>query len=259
MRFTVTLILGVVMISSSVCSAAETRLKDQKATDSYSIGYEFGDTLRKQEIEVDREVLLSAVRDALDGKEPVLRTDELHESLDRVKRTVMIHKDRQARELAAKNLEEGKAFLVANKATEGVKTLASGLQYRIIKQGSGPIPKGTDLVKINYRETLINGTEVENSYGRSEPPVVRIDGMIKGWREALELMKVGSKWQLFVPSELAYGTRENGRMPANSVLIFDLELLSIENYLINRSIKHTTNSEPSGPETTNVNVGKKSP
>lgn len=213
----------------SVCHAADETPKDRKFKESYSLGYEFGANLKRQEMDIDHEALFSAVRDGLGGKAPAMDYEEIKQTLKQLKRNVVVLQDRRFRELAQKNVEEAKAFLEANKTKEGVKTLPNGLQYKVIKDGSGPVPRESDIVKLNYRGTLTNGTEFGSSYGRMTGPVIgRVDGMMKGWTEALKLMKVGSEWQLFVPPSLGYGEDAFQRIPPNSVLIYDIELLSIE-------------------------------
>jgi FKBP-type peptidyl-prolyl cis-trans isomerase FklB len=138
----------------------------------------------------------------------------------------------RSRESAAKNLADGKAFLYANKTKEGVKALPDGLQYLALTEGNGPMPKANDMVKVHYRGTLLNGTEFDSSYSHGEPAVFHADGMMPGWTEALQLMKVGSKWQIFIPTELAYGNRQFGRIPPNSAISFEIELLGVGNDLI---------------------------
>ena len=130
--------------------------------------------------------------------------------------------------MAAKNLEDSKKFLAENQKKEGIKTLPSGLQYKVIAEGSGKMPKPTDDVTLHYRGTLIDGTEFDSSYQRGEPATFKVDGIIKGWTEALQLMKEGSKWQLFIPPELGYGNRSMSRIPPNSTLIFEVELISVK-------------------------------
>jgi len=221
------IILGMSMLLQ-VCRAGEqVSLKDQKTKDSYSIGYEFGSNLMRQAVEVDVDVLLSAAREALEGKKPILSPEEIRDTLEQLRRKAIVLHDQRFRERAVKNLKEGRAFLDANKAKEGIQTLPSGLQYKVFKDGNGSSPKVTDTVKVNYRGTLINGTEFDSSYSRGEPETVHVNGVIPGWMEALQLMKAGSKWQIFVPSELAYGERQFSRIPPNSTLIFEIELLSI--------------------------------
>lgn len=217
------------LLLSSVCWAAseQTPLADPKAKDSYSLGYEFGENLKKQEIELDTDTLLSGIRDALDGKESALSSEEIRNTMTQLRQKVKASQERRYREAAAKNLEEGKAFLTDNGTKEGVKTLPSGLQYKVLQEGNGPKPKATDTVTVNYRGTLVNGTEFDSSYNRNEPATFQVGGVIKGWTEALQLMPTNSKWQIFVPAELAYGERQLGPIPANSTLIFEIELLKI--------------------------------
>jgi len=211
-----------------VCQAGEASPPEsEKARDSYSLGYEFGNRLKRQGVEVDQEVLISAVRQGLEGREPALSPDEIHKTLKQLQRKLVIIQNRRFEELAARNLTEGTAFLESNKAKEGVKTLPSGLQYRVLREGTGPIPQPNEWVTVRYRGTLIDGNEFDSSQRRGDPPTLPLHGMIKGWTEALQLMKTGSKWQITVPPDLAYGNRQFGRIPPNSVLIFDLELLAI--------------------------------
>ncbi len=209
--------------------AQDQKLKNQKFRESYSLGYEFGANLKGRGVgaDIDVDVLLSAVREGLEGRKPALSSEEVRETLNQLKKKVMIIQDQRFRELAAKNLEEGKRFMEANKDKEGVKTLQSGLQYRVIIEGSGATPKPSDTVKVNYRGTLTDGTEFDSSRGADGPVITRVDGMLKGWTEALQLMRVGSKWQVFVPPWLGYGERRFRRVPPNSTLIFEMELLSI--------------------------------
>jgi FKBP-type peptidyl-prolyl cis-trans isomerase FklB len=211
-----------------VCWAADpVFLSTEKARDSYSLGYEFGNRLKRQGAEIDRDVLISAVEEGLAGREPALSPDEIQKTLKQLQRKMVILQNRRFEELSARNLAEGKAFLESNKAKEGVKVLPSGLQYRVLREGSGPIPRPKDWVTVLYRGTLIDGSEFDSSQRRGDPPTLPLHGMIKGWTEALQLMKTGSKWQITVPPDLAYGNRQFGRIPPNSVLVFDLELIAI--------------------------------
>jgi FKBP-type peptidyl-prolyl cis-trans isomerase FklB len=140
----------------------------------------------------------------------------------------MAARQKEIKEIAERNLAAGKAFLEENKKKEGVKTLPSGLQYKVQTEGSGKTPKATDQVTVNYKGTLINGSEFDNSYKRGKPATFQVDKVIRGWTEALQLMKEGSKWQLFIPSELGYGERGAGPVPPNSVLIFEVGLISVK-------------------------------
>jgi FKBP-type peptidyl-prolyl cis-trans isomerase FklB len=224
----ISLIFFAIILLCSFCRAEEKiPLQDQKTRDSYSLGYDFGGNLKRQGVEIDVDVLLSAVREGLEGKTPAMSSEEIRDTILQLRRKLIILQDKRYRELAAKNLEEGKAFLEANKAKEGVRILPSGLQYKVLQEGDGPIPKVTDTVTINYRGTLIDGKEFDSSYALGKPMTTHVFGVIDGWTEALQLMKVGSKWQIFVPPDLAYGDRQYNRIPPNSTLIFELELINI--------------------------------
>lgn len=199
-------------------------LKTQKDKLSYAIGMQVGGTISRQGIEVDPNVLLEGLKDAMAGK-PIMTEEDVRATMMQLQ-SDMLAKQKQAGEA---NKKEGEAFLAANKGKEGVITLPSGLQYKVLKEGTGPKPAATDTVLCNYRGTLINGKEFDSSYKRGEPAKFPVNGVIKGWTEALQLMPVGSKWQLFIPAELAYGERGAGAdIAPNSTLIFEVELLSIE-------------------------------
>jgi FKBP-type peptidyl-prolyl cis-trans isomerase FklB len=202
-------------------------IDNQKSKDSYSLGWEFGESLKNRDVEIDKEALFLAVRDALDGRNPAISSEDVRNNLQDMKKRTAAQQEKRAKEAAAKNLEAGKTFLVSNKGNSEIKTLPSGLQYKELKEGNGPSPKTTDKVSIHYRGTLIDGTEFDSTYTQRKPETVRVNAVIPGWTEALQLMKAGSKWQIFVPAELAYGSRKMGRIPANSTLIFEIELLSI--------------------------------
>ncbi len=221
------MVLGLALLVPVCLAADEVPLKDQKSKESYSLGYEFGNNLKRQGVEIDVDVLLSAVSEGLEGKPSALAPEDMRDTLLKLRKKLMVRQEQLLREYSARNLDAGKAFLDANKGKDGVKTLPSGLQYKIIKAGAGSMPKVTDSVTVNYRGTLIDGKEFDSSYVRNEPSTLSLAGAIRGWQEALQLMNTGSKWQIFVPAELAYGNRQSDRIPPNSVLIFDLELLSI--------------------------------
>jgi FKBP-type peptidyl-prolyl cis-trans isomerase FklB len=200
------------------------QLKDQKDKVSYSIGLNIGFNLGRQNVQVNPDVLAAGIKDAIAGK-PQLNTDQVKEVM------ATFEKDMQQKQKAAgeKNASEGAKFLEENKKKEGVKATASGLQYKAIKEGTGPQPKETDTVTVNYRGTLINGTEFDSSYKRGQPATFPLNGVIKGWTEGLQLMKTGSKYQLFVPANLAYGDRNVGPdIAPNSTLIFEVELIGVK-------------------------------
>lgn len=228
MRHAFVIILSIILLPS-VCRAVECPpLKDQKSMESYSLGYEFGDNLKKQEVDVDVNVLLSALRDALEGADPALGPAEIRDTLKQLRQRILVRLNLRREELAAKGKEAGKAFLATNKNKEGVKTLPSGLQYKVLSEGNGPTPQASDKVKVHYRGTMINGAEFDSSYSRGGPATISVNGVLRGWTEALLQMNEGAKWQIFVPAALAYGERSYNIIPPNSTLIFELELLSIE-------------------------------
>jgi len=212
-----------------ICYAGEKlELKDLKDKESYSLGYQFGEFLKKKGMEINLEIYTEAVRDGLSGKEPLMKPEEIRSAIQGIQQRTMTDQRSKFMELAAKNLSEGKAFLAENGGKEGVKTLGSGLQYKILKEGDGKKPTDSDTVVVNYRGTLINGTEFDSSKP-GQPATLEVYKVIPGWREALKLMPVGSKWQLFVPPELAYGAWGAGRdIGPNATLIFEVELLAIK-------------------------------
>lgn len=212
-----------------VCLAADKlELKDQRDKESYSLGYQFGESLKIQALDVNLDVYTSAIRDALAGKAPQLSQEEIRATIMDLQKRAMAAQQKAVKEQGDKNLAEGKAFLTSNAKKEGVKTLPSGLQYKILAEGSGKTPKATDEVTVNYKGSLVDGREFDNSYKRGAPTNFRVDKVIRGWTEALQLMKEGSKWELFIPPELGYGERGAGPVPPNSVLIFEVELISVK-------------------------------
>lgn len=204
-------------------------LKTPKDKASYAIGLDLGNKLRSQSISVDPAILSRALRDALAGTKPLMTEDEVHAVLIDLQGQMRQKQIAAAKEAGDKNMKEGAAFLAENKNKEGVITLPSGLQYKVLKAGEGSKPALTDTVVCQYRGTLINGKEFDSSYKRGEPATFPVNGVIKGWTEALQLMPVGSKWQLFIPPDMAYGERAPGNdIGPNSVLIFEVELVSIQ-------------------------------
>jgi FKBP-type peptidyl-prolyl cis-trans isomerase FklB len=196
---------------------------------SYAIGIDIGTNLKQGSIDVDVEILARGIADALAGPDRLLTDEEIQEAMTVFQEELRTKRAEQAEKLAAENKEEGTAFLAANAKKKGVKTTKSGLQYKVLKEGDGPTPKATDTVTTHYRGTLIDGTEFDSSYSRDEPTSFPVDGVIAGWTEALQMMKVGSKWQLFVPADLAYGDEGRGpEIEPGSMLIFEIELLKIE-------------------------------
>jgi FKBP-type peptidyl-prolyl cis-trans isomerase len=206
------------------------QLADEKSRVSYAIGLSIGHNFKQQSLDVDPDLVGRAIKDVITGGTELLTEAQMRETLQN------FQKEFRTRQLA-KFKVEGEAFLATNKMNPGVKTLSvtlpsgqtSELQYQVITNGDGPVPKATDRVSVNYRGTLINGTEFDSSFKRGRPATFPVSGVIPGWTQALEKMSVGSKWKLFIPSELAYGERgSQPTIPPNSTLLFDVELLSIE-------------------------------
>ena len=209
--------------------AAPLTLKTQKEKASYALGMNFGTGLRKQSIDVDPAILARGLRDSFANGKTLLTEDEARAVLTQLQSEVRKKQQDLAQQLGDTNKKQGLAFLDANKTKDGIVTLPSGLQYKVLQEGTGPKPASTDTVVCNYRGTLLDSTEFDSSYKRGQPATFPVTGVIKGWTEALQLMPVGSKWQLFIPSELAYGERgAGGQIGPNATLIFEVELLSIQ-------------------------------
>lgn len=208
--------------------SAPAELKDLKSKASYAIGLGIGRQLKGASVDVEPELIVRGLKDALDSK--ALLTDaQIQQVMQEFQQQVVARKMEEAKGATDKNKKEGDAFLAANKAKPGVVTLPSGLQYKVIKEGTGATPKATDTVTTNYSGKLLDGTEFDSSYKRNEPASFPVNGVIRGWTEALQRMKVGSKWQLYIPSELAYGQNPppGSQIGPNSVLVFDIELLGV--------------------------------
>jgi FKBP-type peptidyl-prolyl cis-trans isomerase FklB len=202
---------------------------NQKDKVSYAIGMNIGNGLRKQGIDVDPKVLQQGLADALAGSKTLLSEDEERATLTEFQNDMRKKQQEKMQQAADANKKEGDAFLAANKAKEGVVTLPSGLQYKILTAGAGPKPTAKDSVVCNYKGTLVDGKEFDSSYKRGAPATFPVSGVIKGWTEALQLMPVGSKWQLVVPADLGYGDRGQGPdIGPGATLIFEVELLSIQ-------------------------------
>jgi len=203
-------------------------LSDAQARDSYAIGMTVGESFKQQGIDVNDDVFLRGFKDAQAGTNMLITEQEMRDTLKQLQQTLFAKQQKIRAELGEKNKAEGEVFLAANKKNSGVVTLPDGLQYKILTDGNGAIPGPEDTVTVNYRGTFIDGTEFDSSYKHGKPAQFRAAGVIHGWAEALMQMKVGSKWQLFIPAELAYGERGNRGIPPNATLIFEVELLSSE-------------------------------
>ena len=218
-----------IALSGAAFAADAPALKGDKEKLSYSIGMDIGGNLKKQSVEVDPDLLAKGVKDSYGGGKTLLTEDEARLAITTFQKTLMAKKAETMRILAEKNKVDGEKFLAENARKEGVKTLPSGLQYKELAPGTGKSPKTTDTVTTNYKGTLIDGTEFDSSYKRGEPATFPVSGVIPGWTEALQLMKEGAKWQLFVPANLAYGEQGAGReIGSNATLIFEVELISVK-------------------------------
>lgn len=212
--------------SGSQSSSALTTQKDKL---SYAIGMNIGKNLHRDSVDIDLNLLLQGMKNGLAGGPTLMTDQEAQAAVAELQNSLRKKQEEKAQAAGETNKKEGDAFLAANKTKDGVVALPSGLQYKVLKAGTGPKPTATDSVVCNYRGTLINGTEFDSSYKRGEPATFPVNGVIKGWTEALQLMPVGSKWQLFVPSDLAYGARGAGSdIGPNETLIFEVELMSIQ-------------------------------
>jgi FKBP-type peptidyl-prolyl cis-trans isomerase FklB len=212
------------------------QLADEKSRVSYAIGMMTGHQWKAQDIDFDPDTYAQGIKDALTGGTTLLTPEQAQQTIDSFKKEFTAKQQQKRLELTAKNKAEGVAFLATNKNTAGIKLLSvtlpdgktSELQYLVLTAGSGAIPAASDTVSVNYRGTLLDGTEFDSSYKRGQPASFPVGGVIRGWTEALKTMPVGSKWKLFIPSELAYGEQGNRGIPPNSTLIFEVELLNVQ-------------------------------
>lgn len=219
--FKVALATSLMALSVAACAA---KLDTQKKKVSYAIGQQIGETIKQQGLEVDLDVLKKSIQDVLAGKKSELSMDDMRAAM------MQAQQDSQAKmaKMGEENLKKGQDFLEANKKKEGFQTTETGLQYKIVKEGTGESPKDEDSVVCHYRGTLIDGSEFDSSYSRNQPAEFPVRGVIPGWTEALKTMKVGEKRELVIPANLAYGPSPRPGIPANSVLKFDIELLEIK-------------------------------
>jgi FKBP-type peptidyl-prolyl cis-trans isomerase FklB len=205
-------------------------LKTDKDKVSYAIGVNIGKSMRKDTVDVDPAIFSRGMKDALAGGKLLLTDDEMKATLTKLQTELHARQEVAMQKAGEVNKKAGEDFLAQNKSKEGIVALPDGLQYKILKEGNGPKPAATDSVVCNYRGTLLDGTEFDSSYKRGQPATFPVSGVIKGWTEAVQLMPVGSKWQLFIPADLAYGNRGAGAdIGPNATLIFEVELLSIQN------------------------------
>ena len=214
--------ITVAMLVIAAYSQLNAQLKSTKDSVSYAVGHDFASNLKHQSVDVDLNILIQAIRDVLGSKSAALSDSQCQAVLSE-------YQSQRMEAQAEKNKKEGDKFLADNKSKDGVVTLPSGLQYKILKAGTGKKPSADQTVSVNYRGTLVDGTEFDNSYKRGEPATFPVNGVIKGWTEALQLMPAGSKWILYIPPTLGYGQHGAGSViPPNATLIFEVELLEVK-------------------------------
>lgn len=224
-QFFIGILLAAVSLPGATI-AAELETQEQKL--AYIIGMDIGNSLKQQDAEIDLEALFDAIETIYTGGEPALSAEEAASIREAyiAERRAAVEAERQ--ELAEKNAAEGRAFLAENQTEEGVRVTESGLQYKVLEAGDGPKPEATDRVRVHYRGTLLDGQEFDSSYSRGEPATFVLNQVIPGWTEGLQLMPVGSKYKFFIPSDLAYGPQGGRSIEPNATLIFEVELLGIE-------------------------------
>jgi len=223
--------IGMVVLATAAGAAETVKAPFTSAAQqrSYAIGRNIGMNLKQQDLQLDTEQLLKGMKDALAGQPSLLTDAEMEQTLGALQQELQAKQQEKTAAAGAKAAKEGEAYLAANAAKPGVVTLPSGLQYKVLTAGTGKKPAATDTVVVHYRGTLTDGTEFDSSYKRNQPAKFKVNQVIPGWTEALQLMPVGSKWQLVIPAKLAYGERgAGGAIPPNAVLVFEVELQGIE-------------------------------
>ena len=241
MKFYMILVLAILLMVNQANGEESLPLKSYKDKVSYIIGMDIGRDFIKQSVDIDPDILAKGIKDAFIGGKTLMTDQEMNETMTAYQKELAAKREELLKKLGEKNKTDGETFLAENKKKEGVKTLESGLQYKVIQAGSGKKPILSDTVTTHYRGTLIDGTEFDSSYRRGQPATFPVGSVIPGWKEALQLMEVGAKWQLFVPSNLAYGERAAGpNIGPHATLIFEIELISIE--------EKKEEKKPSGPE-----------
>ena len=220
---------GVIALSGASFAADAPELKTDKEKISYSIGMDIGGSLKRGSVEVDPDLVAKGLKDSYGGGKTMLTEDQARQAIEDFQKTLMAKQAETMKILSEKNKADGERFLAENAKKEGVKVLPSGLQYKVIAPGTGKSPTTADTVTTHYRGTLIDGTEFDSSHKRGQPATFPVSGVIPGWTEALQLMKEGAKWQLFVPPGLAYGERGAGQVIGpNATLVFEVELLTVK-------------------------------
>ena len=230
----ISVIITVLVLSLSVLTfaaekekASTGKLETYSEKLSYTLGSDIGKSLKALPAEIDLDIFQQGVEDSIKGRELLLTPQQMIQIQREFSQKVQKERTQEIKALTEKNRKEGEVFLTQNKKKKGVITTASSLQYLVLKQGDGPKPQATNRVKVHYRGTLIDGTEFDSSYQRGQPATFAANRVIAGWTEALQLMKVGAKWELYIPSDIAYGPRGSRTIPPDSALIFEIELLDI--------------------------------
>ena len=229
MKFKWVAVLGVLLAVSLANAEENLVLKDQRDKISYTVGVDIGNSLKKLPVEVNLAIVVRGITDAVSANTLMMTEEEIRETTMALQKELMAKHAEQMKVVGEKNKKEGEMFLAANKKKEGVITLPDGLQYRVLKAGTGKTPTDDDTVTVHYRGTLTDQTEFDSSYRRGQPATFPVKGIILGWREALKLMKEGAKWEIFIPPDLAYGeSGAGGQIGPNATLIFEVELISIQ-------------------------------
>lgn len=216
------------LVSLNACADTVKVLETEEQKVSYSFGLVLGKRMQNDLPNLNVDVFMQGVKDAIQEKAPLLSDEQVGEVLSKFQRDMQQQQMEEVQKVAGDNQKIGAEFLAKNKNKEGVVTLESGLQYKILTEGKGPQPGPSDVVKVHYTGSLINGEVFDSSVERGEPVTFPLNGVIAGWTEALQLMPTGSKWQLYIPSDLAYGANGNRSIGPNETLLFDVELISIE-------------------------------
>jgi FKBP-type peptidyl-prolyl cis-trans isomerase len=227
MKYLWIIALSVGMLANVAQAEEGPSIKNDDEKVNYSLGYQIGGELKGQNVSIHSDLVIRGIQDAVSGEQPLMAPADMRTTLVELrKRVVAEHREKQ-RQAAEQNRAEGEAFLAKNAKKDGVTTLPSGLQYKVLAEGEGATPKATDSVTVHYRGTLIDGTEFDSSLRREKPATFAVNRVIAGWTEALQLMQAGDKWQIFIPQALGYGQRGAGKIPPNSALVFEVELLSV--------------------------------
>ncbi len=229
MKYALSVLMSVVLLACQGNTQNKTELKSTQDSVSYVIGMNIGQNMKAQNVDVTIGALARGIQDVLDSNKTLITDEQADVLMGAFQQRMMAKQEEEAKASGDKNKMEGDAFLAANKSKPGVKVTESGLQYKVITMGNGPKPKADQTVTVHYRGTTIDGTEFDSSYKRGQPAKFGVGQVIRGWTEAMQMMPVGSKWELYIPSELAYGERgAGGSIGPNATLIFEVELLSVE-------------------------------